>query len=165
MLQIDKSLIFDANILIDFYRISKEIFKFLYDLSVIMKVSDVTFLKVEQINESELENLHIEIIESPAKMLFESANRIKSSLAFDDYVSFLHAKENNFILSTNDKTLKTYAQSQNVDSLWGLEIILFIEINNKISKEKAIKLFEKLKKVNNRITDDIEKEFLKILFE
>ena len=164
MLQIDKSLIFDANILIDFYRISKEIFKFIDDLSIIMKVSDVTFLKVEQINESELEKLHIEIIESPTKMLFESANRGKSSLAFDDYVSLLHAKKNNFILTTNDRVLKTHAQSKNVDTLWGLEIILFLESNNKISKEKAIKLFKKLRIINNRITDDIEKEFLRLLY-
>ncbi len=163
MPQIDKSIIFDANILIDFCRISKEIFKFIDDLSITMNVSDVTFQKVEQINESELEKLHIEIIETPIDMLFEAANSGKSSLAFDDYVSFLHAKENNFILVSNDRILKTHAQSKNVDTLWGLEIILFLESNNKISKEKAIKLFKKLRIINNRITVDIEKEFLRLL--
>lgn len=163
MLQIGKSLILDLSILIDFYAISKEIFKFVDDLSIIMNVSDVTFQKFYQVNETELEKLHIKIIETPIDMLFEAANRVKSSLAFDDYVSFLHAKENNFILTTNDRVLKNHAQSKNVDTLWGLEIILFLESNNKISKEKAIKLFEKLKKVNNRITDDIEKEFLRLL--
>ncbi|MCK4652854.1 MAG: hypothetical protein KAU01_00230 [Candidatus Cloacimonetes bacterium] len=165
MLQIDKSLILDLSILIDFYSISKEIFKFVDDLSITMNVSDVTFQKFDQVNETELEKLHIKIIETPIEMLIEAANRGKSSLAFDDYVSFLHAKENNFILSTNDKTLKTYAQSKNVDTLWGLEIILFLESNNKISKEKAKELFKKLRIVNNRITDDIEKEFLKLLYQ
>ena len=45
MLQIGKSLILDLSILIDFYAISKEIFKFVDDLSIIMNVSDVTFQK------------------------------------------------------------------------------------------------------------------------
>ena len=163
MLQIDKSIIFDLSILIDFCTISEEIFKFIDDLSIEMNVSDVTFLKFDQVNETELKKLHIKIIDTPFEMLMEAANRGKSSLAFDDFVSFLHAKENNFILATNDKALKTYSQSKSLNTLWGLEIILFLKSNNKISKEKAIKLFKKLRIVNNRITDDIEKEFLRLL--
>lgn len=76
---------------------------------------------------------------------------------------FLIAKDNGLILVTNDKPLKIHAQSKSVDTLWGLEIILFLESNNKISKGKAKELFKKLRIVNNRITDDIEKEFLKLL--
>ncbi len=165
MLQIDKSLIFDANIIIDFFTISKDFFKFINELSIEMFIADVTLLKVDQLNDTNAKELNISIIETPIDMLDESANRCKSGLAFDDYITFLLAKDNDLILVTNDKSLKIHAQSKSVDTLWGLEIILFLESNNKISKEKAKELFKKLRIVNNRITDDIEKEFLKLLYQ
>ena len=157
MQQIDKSLIFDANIIIDFFTISNDLFRFINELSIEMYIADVTFSKVDQLNDKNAE------IETPIDMLDESANRCKPNLAFDDYITFLIAKDNDLILITNDKPLKIHAQSKSVDTLWGLEIILFLESKNKISKEKAKELFNKLRTVSNRITDNIEREFLTIL--
>ena len=163
MQQIDKSLIFDANIIIDFFTISNDLFRFINELSIEMYIADVTFSKVDQLNDKNAEELNISIIETPIDMLDESANRCKPNLAFDDYITFLIAKDNDLILITNDKPLKIHAQSKSVDTLWGLEIILFLESKNKISKEKAKELFNKLRTVSNRITDNIEREFLTIL--
>ena len=163
MLQINKSLIFDANVIIDFFTISDDLVKFINELSIEMCIADVTFSKVDQLNENNAKKLNISIIETPIDMLDKSANRCKPNLAFDDYVTYLIAKENDFILVTNDKPLKIHAQNKSVDTLWGLEIILFLESKNKVSKEKAKKLFKQLKAISNRITDNIEREFLTIL--
>lgn len=165
MLEIDRAIIFDANILIDFHTISKEIFQYINELSIDMFVSDVTLTKVEQIGIQEANNLNIKILETPISMLIESRNRKVLSLSFDDYVSFLQTKENDLILITNDKAMKNYAERKNIKALWEIEIILFLLRKDKLSKIQAKRLFYKIKDINNRITDRIEENFIKLLNE
>ncbi|MCK4696042.1 MAG: hypothetical protein KAT74_09775 [Candidatus Cloacimonetes bacterium] len=64
-----------------------------------------------------------------------------------------------------DKAMKNYAESENIKALWEIEVILFLLRKDKLSKIQAKRLFYKIKDINNRITDKIEKEFIKLLNE
>ncbi len=134
-----KMLLMDACVLIDYVKAERKLPGLIsahvgpvYVLSVILE--EVRDIK----NKDELHNLNLIIIEpeiEDAYLAFEK----KSSISFQDRLCLLTAKRNNFICVTNDKELRRQCKRNNVEVLWGLQLIAELHKTGGISAESAIK--------------------------
>jgi len=60
----------------------------------------------------------------------------------------------------NDKKLHSECRLQNISIIWGLKLILMAVEKQIFTKERGITCFSRVKSVNNRISQEIEDEFL-----
>jgi rRNA-processing protein FCF1 len=157
MILIDRPIITDANVLIDFYETGKEIFKILKE-EVKLYVPLLVLNEVSQLSLDEAERLGIILIDSCFELINE-AESLKNGLSFPDNVCLLTALKENYICVTNDRKLKKECLNYGVKTIWELELIIFINERGRISKQQALNVVQAITKINNRITTDIIKDF------
>ena len=89
--------------------------------------------------------------------IFQISQKV-SGLSQYDIINYIIARDNNAILATGDKKLKTFSENNGVGVIRTLKIIKLMKINNIISKNEAISACTLLKEnESTRISnDDIE---------
>ena len=157
-----KTVICDANILIDYYQSDKNILKLAsqhcYDIYIPLPV----FEEVYQLIEDDLNELGLKIIEASLEQLIE-AQKDQSSLSFADYICLLLAKDNGWICATNEKALFNKCIKENVAVIRGLKFMVDLCKKEVLSKKDAIKIVNIIEQKNNRITKKIIAEFIDML--
>jgi rRNA-processing protein FCF1 len=162
MIEIDKAVITDANILIDFCKTNKDILRLLCREVGKVAVPLLVLNEVGALNQEEAETLGITIIDSDMEII-EHAFSIMNGLSYQDNLCLLTASRENYILITNDRRLKNECLKKGIRSFWGAEILLFLFQKNRITKKEARNMILKIAAVNNRITKAIIQEFEKRL--
>jgi rRNA-processing protein FCF1 len=159
-----KTVICDANILIDYFQNEKIILKlaskYCYDIYVPRPVFD----EVYQLSEVDSNNLGLKIIEASYEQLIEAQTH-ESSLSFADYICFLLARDNKWICATNEKVLFNKCQKEGVEVIRGFKFMIDLCKKEVLSKENAVKIAKKIEQENNRITKKVVTDLIKILSE
>ena len=158
-----KTLLFDADALIDYVNSNKNIIlvatKTLYDIYVPLTVMKE---EIRQLSEDEANSLGIRIFE-PTFNQINKANKEIKGLSFEDKICFIIAKENNWTCITNDKNLRNKCYKEGIEIMWGLQLMLELYAEKYICKEEAIDTVWKIHKSNSRITKDIVEDFIRKL--
>ena len=146
--QTPRLLLMDACVLIDFIKADSSIFKlFVKYVGEIHVVSPV----VEEVKEIEstqaLEKYGLIIIEPQLDDVFTAANQ-SGSLSFQDRLCLLTAKREGFTCVTNDKRLRKQCEKDDVQILWGLQLLISLHDKAGISSADAIELAEQIHRNN-----------------
>lgn len=160
-MEIERPLILDANVLIDYTKANKKVLSRLTSL-VDVFVPVLLFDELNNLTEDEALKLGLRIHDTPLEIV-GLAVTVSNGTSFYDKICMFTAQTGGFILVTNDKKLRKECVKDKVDILWGLEIMLFLVEKEKLTRKEAEKTFEKIRLDNPRITADIAEEFLNLL--
>lgn len=161
-IRVDKAVITDANILIDYMEAGKKVLQ-LFAASIEGLYVPLSVLKeVPKLKESEALKLGIKIIDTETTLLFE-ATSINTGCSFNDNVCFLTAKQEGIICATNDKRLRRVCGDHGVNVLWGLQFMFFLVQEGKLLKKEAVEIARNIAQVNSTITIELVDEFERIM--
>ena len=159
-----KPKLIDACVLIDFIKADRGILKLisryigpLYMLSAVLdEVKDIETL-------TELSELDLIVIEPELEDVF-AASMEPGSISFQDKLCLLTAMRQGYICVTNDRELRKQCEKNNVEPLWGLELLIRLHKAGGVQTEKAIKLARDIHLNNPKhITGEILKRFIDII--
>lgn len=118
--------------------------------------------EVTKLSEAEARKLGLEVIDTEIDVL-EKASQIKTGCSFKDNVCYLTAKAEGLICATNDKKLRKVCEADGVETFWGLQIMIFLVQEGKLSKKEAVEIARKIHGINSNITKDLLIYFGKII--
>ncbi len=122
------------------------------------------FDEVDSLSESQAAELGISIIDVDLELMSQAITIADNSgLSWQDAIALLIAKANEYSCVTNDKLLYNQCRAENINAFWGLELLLELVRNCKISKEYASEIALKLQEINIKMTAQIMYEFDKQL--
>jgi predicted nucleic acid-binding protein len=159
-----KKFLVDACVLIDFIKVDRSIFdliiKYVGPVFVVSPVVD----EVNEIeNEEELVELGLIIIEPEIEDAFTAAS-VSGPTSFQDRLCLNTAKRYGFTCVTNDINLRKLCEKENIPILWSLEFLSQLHKAGGISAQKAIKIAQKIHKINPKhITVKIVERFTNII--
>jgi predicted nucleic acid-binding protein len=157
-IRIDKAVITDANILIDYMEAGKKIIS-LFASSVEALYVPLTVLKeVPKLNAAEAGRLGLKILDTEWSLIAEALS-IKTGCSFNDNICYLTAKRGGFICATNDKRLRKVCESGSVEVLWGLQIMIYLVQQGKLSNKDAVEVARKIEKINSNFTRALVEDF------
>jgi len=117
----NRVVICDANILIDYARADKKIIgliiKYLYKIRVPLPVWE----EVNDLSDEEAAILGIDIIEPSIAQIYEAANMFGGGLSDEDHICFIIARDEKAICATNEKPLRRKCKDSGIEVLWGLK--------------------------------------------
>lgn len=132
-------LLADADVLIDYARTDRTILHLvshhLGRFTVLRQVLDT----VDQLTESECEELGLDVIEVPTEMLLE-AGRQSGRLSFEDRLCLLACKANGWLCVTNDRALIRTCSEQGVSVRRGLRLMLDLVAAGHLARRKAMQV-------------------------
>jgi len=150
----------DANILIDYAKANKKIIgliaKHLYRIRVPLPVWE----EVNDLSDEEAVILGINIIEPSIAQIYEAANIHGGGLSDEDNMCFIIARDEKAICATNEKPLRRKCEDNNIEVLWGLEMMGQLCEAGKITSNLAEKVTRKIAQENITITEDIIIRFI-----
>ena len=151
-------LITDANFLIDCCLMEvpllETVARVYHEVSVPLPVVG----EVEQLDQARLEQLGIQCIDMETAQLLEAAQPIQG-VSFYDCCCMILARERRAVCVTNDRKLRAVCQERQVETRWGLEIILDLHRAGALSTHEAHQWGKEMARVNVRITAAIVAEF------
>jgi len=153
------AVISDTNILIDYIVSNKYILSVSCEKLYKFIIPTPIFKEIKQLPQEEAINLGMEIYEPSLKQVIE-ANQRDGKLSFYDKLCFVVARDKKCICATNDKVLKNYCTNNNVDTIWGLEIMLRLYENNFLEKKTAVETARDIHKSNKLITKEVLETFI-----
>lgn len=118
-------LILDANVLIDFYRCNREIFRMVCTHIGQIYLAKPVFDEVTQIETHHCTELGIVLIEPELEDLLEAGAK-RGRLSFQDHLCLILAKKHGLICVTNDKPLRKECTIEDVPLIWGIELICIL---------------------------------------
>ena len=150
----------DANILIDYAKANKRIIglvtKHLYEIWVPLPVWE----EVKDLSDNEAEILGLKISEPSLAQTYEAANMHGGGLSDEDHMCFVMARDEKAICATNEKPLRKKCLENDIEVLWGLQIMLQLCESGKLKVDMAAKTGEKIVKMNPRITQKVLDDFI-----
>jgi len=151
-------LITDANFLIDCCLMEapllETVARVYQDVSVPLSVLG----EVEQLDRSVAEELGIRCIDMEPEQLFEAAQPIPG-VSFNDRCCLLLARDRGAVCVTNDRKLRAVCQERQVETRWGLEIIVELYGAGALTRHEAHQWGKEMARVNVRITPAILADF------
>ena len=156
----NRVVICDANILIDYAKANKKIIGLIIEHLYKIKVPLPVWEEVNDLSDEEAEILGIDIIEPSIAQIYEAANMYGGGLSDEDYLCFIIARDEKAICATNEKPLRRKCEDSNIEVLWGLEIIAQLCEAGKITANLAEKVAHKIAQENITITEDIITRFI-----
>ncbi|MDA3939564.1 MAG: hypothetical protein PF693_09670 [Spirochaetia bacterium] len=156
-----KTIVCDANILIDYLNGGKDVLECLCKYSDFI-VPDVILDEVEQLCMEDAEKIGIKVLDCSLAVLAKAENQLPGC-SFQDTVCFLLAFENSWVCATNDKKLRAECIKNEVEVVRGLGLLLELVKNEVITKRTAISTAKKIAESNREITEKILSDFLGIL--
>ena len=150
-------IILDANVVIDFRDSDRTILRLFSREIEKLGIPAGVLIKVNKFAKEDCEDLGIEVLylDSMELSLITPSGR----LAPDDLECAVIAVGRGMTVCTNDKPLRNKCEENDVDLLWGLELLLILVEKKKLNKGKAIKVAENIKETNHYITQEILTNF------
>lgn len=157
-----EALISDADILIDFCNGDKKILSTLAKQFCEIYITPEVLEEVEQLSKAEAKKLGLIIIEPELKQ-YEESSKKGGPLSREDKLCLIVARDKGWVCATNDKKLRQECEKQGIEIVWGLELILILFRDGKITKTQAEEAAWKIHKTNLRITEEVVEEFIEKL--
>ncbi len=152
-------LILDANVLIDYAKSEPDILRLTSKHIGRINVPSVIFDEVEDLILSQIGPLGITLIEPDGELLIRAANRIRG-LSFQDRICLFMAKSKpDSVCVTNEKLLRKICKRENVEVLWGLQLMLLLVQKGVLTDKQALKIARKIHALNPFITDQLIQRF------
>ena len=161
-IRIEKAVITDANILIDYMEAGKKVISLFSATVEALYVPISVLQEVTKLSEAGARKLGMKVLDTEIDML-EKASQLKTGCSFNDNVCYLSAKKEGFICATNDKRLRKVCESNGADTLWGLQIMIYLVQEGKLSKKEAVEIARKIHRINSNITKDLLQNFERII--
>lgn len=156
-------LIFDANILIDFFNCDRTVIRLISRHVGQIFLATPVLNEIEQIDESDCSELGITLVEPELEHLM-LASEDKGPLSFQDKLCLILAKEHGLTCVTNDIPLRKKCESEGVTLIWGIELICILVESNGIPVDQAKDIILEIQKNNPKyITDNIVQSAFKRL--
>ena len=159
----NRIVICDANILIDYAKANKKIIglitKHLYEIWVPLPVWE----EVNDLSDNDAEILRLKISEPSLAQTYEAANMYGGGLSDEDHMCFVMARDEKAICATNEKPLRKKCEDNGIELLWGLQMMVQLCGIGKLKVDIATKTGEKIVKMNPRITQKVLDDFKKKL--
>jgi rRNA-processing protein FCF1 len=156
-----KTIVCDANILIDYLNGGKDVLECLCKYSDFI-VPDVIQDELEQLGLKDAGKIGIKVLDCPLDILIKAENQLPGC-SFQDTVCFLLAFENNWVCATNDRKLRNECLNSKVEVIRGLGLLIELVKSDVITKKTAIFTAKKIAESNREITEKILSDFLGIL--
>ncbi len=150
----------DANILIDYAKANKKIIGLitahLYEIWIPLPV----WSEVKDLSDDDAELLGLNIAEPSLSQTYEAANMFGGGLSDEDSMCFIMARDEKAICATNEKPLRKKCMENKIEVLWGLQMIIQLCEIGRLKVEGAVKIGEKIVKMNPRITQKVLDDFI-----
>jgi rRNA-processing protein FCF1 len=154
-------LLFDANVLIDFYDADASIFRLIAKAVGRVHVVLPVFEEVAQISERDARALGISIVDPEREHWETAATSPAGRLSFQDRLCLEVARDRSWTCVTNDGALRKRCQTAQVAVLWGLELLALTVEARGISADAAATLAQTIASNNpTHITARVLKGFL-----
>jgi len=158
----DTIVITDASVLIDYVKSNKRVLLLLSRLFSEVKIPYEIFKEVNEITLIDADEYHLDVFYPDSDVLYEAAN-IQNPLSFQDNVCFMEAQRNRWAIITNDRKLKELCESENIQTYWGLQVIVLMVQKGIMTKKMALKTAEKIGSVNTWISSSVFNDFIRKL--
>ncbi len=157
-------MLLDADVLIDYVKVDIRYLTSMISQIGQMYVVQPVAKEVRDIeDEDELTDAGLIIMEPDIEDLFQ-AGQPPSGISSQDHLCLLTAKRHNLVCLTNDKKLRRECRKTGTRILWGLQPLLLLAKEGKISKRDALQIAHSIRENNPRhITSQILMDFEKKL--
>ncbi|EEG77470.1 hypothetical protein [Dethiobacter alkaliphilus] len=148
-------LILDANTLIDFYKSDRMLIKLFTTYLGEIYLAKPVFDEVWEINANDCIELGIILVEPGLEQLL-LASEGTGSLSFQDKLCYILAKDNQWACVTNDKPLRRVCQAEDIEVVWGIELICILVESGGLPVKQAKDMILRIQKLNPKyITEKI----------
>jgi hypothetical protein len=152
-------LLADANVLIDYRDADLTILEMasvhLGPIRVVREVLD----EVSGLDVPQASAIGIEVVDVPIELLLEIAT-LPPRLSRPDRLSYLVARDNDWICLTNDRLLRELCEEHDVRLCWGLEIMALLVESDALAREVAAATADTIIDNNPRMGRDLLAAFL-----
>lgn len=158
------TLVCDANILIDYFDNNKHVLKLATTHCYEIYVPTLVFEEVEQMDEKDAKRLGIKLFEPSLAQVNEAATiSFNSALSDEDCLCLIIARDEKWICATNERRLYKECERRKVNAIRGLQIMLDLNSQDKLSSTDATATAQKIKDNNARLTEAVIKKFISLL--
>jgi len=152
-------LLFDSNVLIDYFDAEPTVFASVARSVGEIYVVSTVLAEVGQIDESHATDLGLKIF-VPDFATLSTAAVGGGKLSFQDKLCLAVARSEGMTCVTNDTALRTRCTEENVQILWGLELLLLAVEKGGLVAGEAREIGTKICDMNTRIGDSVLRDFL-----
>jgi len=153
-----KTVITDANVLIDYLVIDKKILKLIPSLFKEATIPIDVLNEVEQITENQIKAYGFTVYYPEPDTYYKAVNS-SNGLSYEDNICIIDCQKNGWGIVTNDTKMRKKCEEEGLELFWGLQLIVILVEKGRLSKEEAIKASEKIENSNPRITEGDIKKF------
>ncbi|MBN2863891.1 MAG: hypothetical protein JXN62_12050 [Bacteroidales bacterium] len=146
----------DANVLIDYVLSDEDVLREIALYWKDLLVPDCILQEVSQLTLERAEALGITILATPLKDI----KKLKG-LSLEDSTCLYYVESLSAVCISNDTVLRKYCQDKGYTVIWGLEMLLLLIKEKKITKARGLDVASKIHECNPEITSDILKSFVK----
>ncbi len=152
-----KTVITDANVLIDYLVIDKKILKLIPGLFKEATIPIDVLDEVEQVTVSQIKACGFTVYYPEPDTYYKAVN-CDNGLSYQDNICIIDCQKNGWGIITNDTRMRRKCEEEGLELFWGLQLIVILVEKGKLPKNEAIKASEKIEESNPRITKkDINK--------
>jgi len=137
MMQPERVLVCDANVLIDFIEVDAEILRLAAVHLGTVVVLTTTLEKVNPLSEKACRELGLEVREPSTEDLITVGATPIAGLAFDDRVMAHIVLRDGYTCVTNDVKARNYLKSEGASPLWGLDLLLELVRTRAVTMKRA----------------------------
>ena len=143
----------DANVLIDYIEADEDIIRELVEYWGKVHVPDVVLDEVKQLSRAQATKLGLMVVDTP--FILQPA----PGLSFPDRACLHYVKEQGWTCIANDRLLRRECVSQGGRVVWGLEMLLLLVADKRMTDARALGIARKIHTNNPEITTKILEEF------
>lgn len=155
-------LLFDANVLIDYFDAEPTVFSAIRASVGEIFVLDRVLREVGQLDAFRAAELGLQVYEPAFEQMAEAASR-RGRLSFQDHLCLAVARTEGMTCVTNDVALRTQCTDENVEILWGLELLVLTVKQGGIPATAAAEIGTAICEMNPRMGKAVFARFLKEL--
>ncbi len=149
------SAILDANVLIDYVLTDEDVLREAASYWKELCVPDCILDEVKQLSNDRAIELGLTILPTPFSEI-----ELIPGLSLQDACCLYYASKRNSVCISNDVSLRKACQKKGRDVVWGLEMIVFLAREKKITIERGKDIGLKIKNINPEISEGIFTDFL-----
>ena len=154
------TLISDANVLIDYFKVGRHrVLKLVAEHVCAIQVPHAIFQEVEQLTEDIAKALGLEIYEETFEQVASASGR-GGRLSPQDRLCYEIAAEEGWGVWTSDKRLHRHCSSEDIPVVWGLQMLLVLHERNLIKHDYARTTAEKIFEINEFMAQEVYDGFL-----
>lgn len=146
-----KTVITDANVLIDYLVIDKKILKLIPGLFKEATIPIDVLNEVEQITESQVKAFGFTVYYPEPDTYYKAVNS-DNGLSYQDNICIIDCQKNGWGIVTNDTRMRKKCTEDGLELFWGLQLIVMLVEKGRLSKDEAMTASEKIEESNPRIT-------------